>query len=70
MKHEGTKRTKEESNRLSREILPIHQMQLLTYLRLTGKWLGLLLDFNVSVLRQGIQRVVNWESLMVFAPLC
>ena len=39
-------------------LLPIHQAQLLTYLRLTGLKLGLLLNFNVPVLTQGIRRVV------------
>ncbi|HVE39013.1 MAG TPA: GxxExxY protein [Planctomycetota bacterium] len=40
-------------------ILPVHEVQLLTYLRLTGKWLGLLLNFHVTVLQRGIRRVVN-----------
>ncbi len=37
---------------------PIHEAQLLTYLRLTGLWLGLLINFNVPVLKQGIKRMV------------
>lgn len=37
----------------------VHEAQLLTYLRLTGVRLGLLLNFYVPVLRQGIRRVVN-----------
>lgn len=36
--------------------LPIHQAQLLTYLRLSGVRVGLLINFNVRVLRQGIIR--------------
>jgi GxxExxY protein len=40
-------------------LLPIHQAQLLTYLKLTGLSLGLLLNFNVPVLKHGIKRVVN-----------
>lgn len=40
-------------------IEPIHKAQLLTYLKLSNKWLGLLLNFNESVLRDGIIRVVN-----------
>jgi GxxExxY protein len=40
------------------ELLPIHKAQLLTYLRLTGQSLGLLINFNVSVLHKGICRVV------------
>ena len=40
-------------------ILPIHQAQLLSYLKLSGKPLGLILNFNVSHLRNGIKRLVN-----------
>lgn len=41
------------------KIAPIHDAQLLTYLRLKGLWLGLLINFNVPVLKQGIKRLVN-----------
>src|SRR5262245_49516593 len=37
---------------------PLHIAQLLTYLRLTGRPIGLLINFNVPVLKQGIRRVV------------
>jgi GxxExxY protein len=37
-------------------ILPIHQAQLLTYLRLSGKRVGLIINFNVAVLKNGIIR--------------
>ncbi len=37
---------------------PIHEAQLLTYLRLSGLWLGLLINFSVPVLKQGIKRLV------------
>ena len=37
----------------------IHQAQLLTYLKLTGIKYGLLINFNVSVLKDGIKRMVN-----------
>jgi GxxExxY protein len=40
-------------------LLPIHTAQLLTYLRLANKPLGLLLNFNVIHLREGIKRVLN-----------
>lgn len=40
-------------------IQPIHQAQLLTYLKLTGLWLGILLNFNVLFLKHGIRRVVS-----------
>jgi len=38
---------------------PIHESQLLTYLRLTGLRVGLLINFNVRHLRDGIRRRVN-----------
>lgn len=41
------------------EIQPIHKAQLLTYLRLSGKPLGLLINFNVMRLRDGVRRVAN-----------
>ena len=37
---------------------PIHEAQLLTYMKLTGCKVGLLINFNVSVLKQGIKRMV------------
>jgi GxxExxY protein len=36
-----------------------HQAQLLTYLRLGGRWLGLLLNFHAALLKRGVQRMVN-----------
>jgi GxxExxY protein len=39
-------------------ILPIHEAQILTYLKLTGIKLGLLINFNVPILRDGIKRIV------------
>jgi GxxExxY protein len=39
-------------------LLPIHQAQVLTYLKLTGHRLGLLINFNVPVIRHGIKRMV------------
>jgi GxxExxY protein len=40
-------------------ILPIHKAQLLTYLRLADKPLGLLLNFKVVHMREGINRILN-----------
>ena len=40
------------------QISPIHHAQLLTYLRLAGKKVGLLINFNVAVLKNGIVRRV------------
>jgi GxxExxY protein len=39
-------------------LLPIHEAQLLTYLRLTRTRVGLLINFNVPVLKDGIKRMV------------
>ena len=41
------------------KIEPIHKAQLLTYLKLSGFKLGLLLNFNVALMREGIVRIVN-----------
>ncbi len=40
-------------------VLPIHEAQLLSYLKLSGKKLGLLINFNVVHLKDGIRRMVN-----------
>ncbi len=40
------------------DILPVHEAQLLTYLHLTGLRIGLLVNFNVAVLKNGIRRRV------------
>ena len=40
-------------------IQPIHEAQLLTYLRLTGKSIGLLINFNERILKSGVKRVAN-----------
>ena len=37
---------------------PIHKAQLLTYLKLTGIRIGLLINFNVPILKQGIKRII------------
>ncbi len=41
-----------------KELAPIHEAQLLTYMKLTHCNVGLLLNFNVPVLKQGIKRLV------------
>jgi GxxExxY protein len=41
------------------EIAPIHKAQLLSYLKLSGKKVGLLINFNVEHLKNGITRMVN-----------
>jgi GxxExxY protein len=41
------------------ELAPIHRAQLVTYLKLTGLPAGLLINFNVPLLKNGLQRVLN-----------
>ena len=41
------------------KIEPIHKAQLLTYLKLSGLHLGLILNFNTTLMRDGIVRIVN-----------
>jgi GxxExxY protein len=40
-------------------LLPVHEAQLLTYLKLSGRQLGLLINFNVPRIRDGIRRLVR-----------
>jgi GxxExxY protein len=40
-------------------LAPVHKKQLLTYLRLADKRLGLLINFNVALIKDGITRIVN-----------
>ena len=44
-------------------LLPVHRQQLTTYLKLSGYPAGLLINFNVPVLKQGIVRVLNEKRL-------
>ena len=43
-------------------LAPVHQKQLLTYLRITGRPLGLLMNFGDDLLMNGISRVINNRS--------
>ena len=43
-------------------ISPVHQAQVISYLRLSGKSIGLLINFNVVHLKDGIKRFVNGTS--------
>jgi GxxExxY protein len=50
--------------------LPVHKKQLLTYLKLSGARLGYLINFNESLIKDGIERLVNGlpESNSFSAP--
>lgn len=39
-------------------IIPVHEAQLLTYLKLTNLHIGFILNFNVPLMKQGIKRMV------------
>ena len=41
------------------KLLPLHEAQLLSYLKLSGKQVGLLFNFNVPSLKSGMKRLVN-----------
>ena len=41
------------------QLAPIHQAQLLTYLKLSSKQLGFLVNFNVPLIKDGIRRIAN-----------
>jgi GxxExxY protein len=41
------------------QLAPIHDAQLLSYLGLSGKRVGLLINFHVRVLKNGLKRIVN-----------
>jgi GxxExxY protein len=53
------------------KLLPIHEAQLLSYLRIAKKRVGLLMNFHVPVLKDGLKRIVNefpdpgWEKRQV-----
>jgi GxxExxY protein len=46
-------------NKSVEELLPLHTAQLLTYLKLSGKWLGYLVNWNTPLIKNGIHRLVN-----------
>ncbi len=50
------------------QLLPVHYAQLLSYLRLTDRPLGLLINFNVPRLVQGVRRIVNRPGLALSPP--
>jgi GxxExxY protein len=51
------------------KLLPLHLAQVLTYLKLSGHRVALLINFNVPHLREGIKRVMNgWRFLLSSSP--
>jgi GxxExxY protein len=52
------------------KVLPIHKAQVLTYLKLTGLTVGLLINFNVEMIRLGIYRISNSRGALRTLPFC
>ena len=48
------------------DILPVHEAQIISYLKMTGKKLGFLINFNVPLMKEGFNRYVN---NFYFSPL-
>jgi GxxExxY protein len=46
-------------NKVVEKILPVHEAQLLTYLKLSGLHLGFIINWNVALVKYGIKRMVN-----------
>jgi GxxExxY protein len=46
-------------NKVVDQLQPIHEAQLLTYLKLKGCWLGFLLNWNTTLMKNGVKRMVN-----------
>jgi len=44
-------------------LLPVHKAQVLTYLKLSGHEIGLLINFNVPLIKDGIKRIITSSSL-------
>lgn len=40
-------------------LLPVHEAQIISYLKLSNKWLGLMINFNVPLMKNGFKRFVN-----------
>ncbi len=49
-------------NKVVEVVLPLHKAQLRSYLKLANRRLGLLINFNVELLKDGIHRVVNGDA--------
>ena len=51
-------------------VIPVHKKQLLTYLKLSGKKVGLLINFNEELIKRGITRVANDIKYVHYYFLC
>ena len=51
-------------------LLPVHEAQVITYLKLSGLPVGLLVNFHAATIRQGLRRLTNNRTLPGFPPPC
>jgi GxxExxY protein len=51
-------------------LLPVHEAQVITYLKLSGLPVGLLVNFHVAAIRQGLRRLTNHQNLPASPPPC
>jgi len=51
-------------------LLPVHEAQVITYLRLSGLPVALLVNFHTPVIKQALRRFTNNRNLPVFPPSC
>ena len=49
-------------NKVVEKVLPLHQAQLRSYLKLANRRLGLLISFNTELLKDGVHRVINGDA--------
>jgi len=51
-------------------VLPVHEAQVITYLKLSGLPVGLLVNFHTAAIRHGLRRLTNNKNLPGSSPPC
>ena len=52
------------------QLLPAHEAQVITYLKLSGLPTGLLVNFHSTVIKRGLRRLTNKKNLPAFPSSC
>jgi GxxExxY protein len=52
------------------QLLPVHEAQVISYLKLSGLPTGLLINFHTTAIKQGLRRLTNKKDLPAFPPSC
>ncbi len=52
------------------QLLPVHEAQVITYLKLSGLPIGLLVNFHTTTIKQGLRRLTNKRNLPTFPSSC